>query len=95
MSREDKNLGRRSARRIVSFLVGGPLLVVTIVEAYLQSFGFFIDHFVIPKIKYGVPMLLRWQDVAWLVLFWPVAILLFYVSFRLLKYAFRGELPTS
>jgi hypothetical protein len=92
---EDKNLKLHLARRLIAVLVGGPLLLVTIVEAYLQNFGFYLDHFVIPKLKYGSPTLLRWQDVAWLALFWPIAILLFYVSFRLLKYAFRRELPSG
>jgi hypothetical protein len=78
---------------LISALVGGPLLLVTIVEAYLQSFGFCLDHLAIPELKYGVPMQLRWQDIAWLMLFWPIAILTLYVSYRLLKYAFLRESP--
>lgn len=89
---EDKNLKLRLAGRLISLIVGGPLLLVTVFEAYLQSFGFYLDHFIIPKLKYGDPMHLRWQDIAWVVFFWPIAILLFYISYRLLKYAFRREL---
>jgi len=67
---------------------------VVIIEAYLQSFGFYLGHYVIPELKYGVPTPLRWQDIAWLALFWPVAIVLSYVSYRLLKYAFQHDRDT-
>ena len=78
-------------RRVISALVGGLLLLGTLVEAYFQSFGFYQEHYVWPKEKYGVLTPLTWQDIVFLVAFWLVAIGLFYLSYRLLKYALRRE----
>jgi hypothetical protein len=84
-------------RRLISALVGPILLLGTLVEAYFQSFGFYQEHYLWPKEKYGVLTPLRWQDIVFLIVFWVVAIGLFYLSYRLLKYAVRREptLPTS
>jgi hypothetical protein len=90
---EGKKLKFHLAGRLISLVVGGPLLLVTIVEAYLQSVGFYLEHLEIPELKYGIPMQLRWQDIVWLMLFWPIAILMLYISHRLLKYAFLREPP--
>ena len=76
-------------RRLISALVGTSLLLVTLVEAYFQSFGFYEEHYIIPRAKYGVLTPLRWQDIAFLLVFWPMAITLFYASYRLLRYALR------
>jgi hypothetical protein len=82
---------RRLKRRFMPALVGSLLLVGTPVEAYFQSFGFYQEHYVWPREKYGVLTPLRWQDVAFQVMFWPVALGLFYLSYRLLRYAFRRQ----
>jgi len=78
-------------RRFISALVGGLLLVATLVEGYFQSFGFYREHYVWPKEKYGVLTPLRWPDMVFLVAFWVVAVGLLYLSYRLLRYALRGE----
>jgi hypothetical protein len=78
-------------RRLISALVGGLLLLGTLVEAFFQSFGFYQEHYLWPKEKYGVLTSLRWQDIVFLVAFWLVAVGLFYLSYRLLKYALRRE----
>jgi hypothetical protein len=85
------------ARRFISALVGGLLLVATLVEGYFQSFGFYQEHYVWPKEKYGVLTPLRSQDIVFLVAFWVVAMGLLYLSYRLLRYALRREpaLPAS
>lgn len=77
--------------RIVSAVVGFSLMLATVIEAYFQSIGFYRDHYVIPKEKYGVLTPLRWHDMAFLAVFWPVAIALFYASYRLIRYALRNE----
>jgi hypothetical protein len=82
---------RTLKRRVVPALAGSLLLVGTTIEAYFQSFGFYQEHYVWPKEKYGVLTRLRWQDVAFLIAFWPVALGLFYLSYRLLRYALRRE----
>jgi hypothetical protein len=79
-------------RRLISALTGSLLLLGTLVEGYFQSFGFYQEHYVWPREKYvGVLTPLRWQDIVFLVVFWVVAVGLFYLSFRLLKYALRRE----
>lgn len=84
-------------RRVTSALMGGLLLLGTLIEGYFQSFGFYKEHYVWPKEKYGVLTPLRWQDIVFLIVFWVVAVGLFYLSYRLLKYAVRREhaLPAS
>jgi hypothetical protein len=78
-------------RRLSSAFAGGALLLVTLIEAYFQSFGFYEEHYIWPMQKYGVPTALRWQDIVFVVVFWLIAIALLYASYRLLKYAFRRE----
>ena len=86
---------RTLKRRLIPALVGSLLLMGTLAEAYFQSFGFYKEHYVWPKEKYGVLTPLRWQDVAFLAVFWPLALALFYLSYRLLRYAFRRESPVA
>jgi hypothetical protein len=78
-------------RRLIPGLAGSLLLLGTLIEAYFQSFGFYREHYVWPMQKYGVLTPLRWQDVAFLVAFWLVAIGLLYLSYRLLK---TGSTPS-
>lgn len=78
-------------KRIITGLLGVPLLLVSVYEAYLQSFGFYAEHWTMPIEKYGARTALRWQDVAFLVVVWPILIGLFYVSYRLLKSSFHRE----
>jgi NADH:ubiquinone oxidoreductase subunit 5 (subunit L)/multisubunit Na+/H+ antiporter MnhA subunit len=80
-----------ATRRILAGLVGVPILLCTLVEAYFQSFGFYREHFSWPIEKYGALTPLRWQDIVFLVVFWIAAIASFYLSFRLLRFAFRGS----
>jgi hypothetical protein len=78
-------------RRVISALSGGLILLVTLVESYFQSFGFYQEHYVWPMEKYGILTPLRWQDRVFLVVFWIAAAALFYLSYRLLKYAIHRK----
>jgi hypothetical protein len=82
---------RTLKRRFASALTGGVLLLGTLVEGYFQSSGFYQEHYLWPREKYGVLTPLRWQDVAFLSVFWLVAMAVLYLSYRLLKYAFRRD----
>lgn len=86
---------RTCKRRIISVVLGGSLLLATIVEAYFASVAFYQDYYAIPKEKYGVLTPLRWQDATFLTAFWLVVIALVYASFRLLKYASRRNSSVS
>jgi len=77
-------------KRIIALLLSVPILCAALYEAYFQSFGFYAEHWTMPVEKYGVRTALRWQDIAFLALIWPVLLGLFYVSYRLFKYAFRS-----
>jgi len=79
------------SRRIILAVTGALILGTTLVEAYFQSFGFYKEHHVWPMEKFGVLTPLRWQDKAFLAGFWTLAIVLVYVSYRLLRRAFRRE----
>ncbi len=74
-------------RRITSALVGGSLLVAAAVEAYLLGKDAYYSYYFFPKFKdlYIAPT--RWQDFVSLLLTWGTVFLLFYLSYRLLKYA--------
>ncbi len=82
---------RATGHRLVSALSGTFLLVVTLWQSYLQSFGFYKEHYVWPREKYGVVTPLRRQHILFLIVFWPLAVGLFYLSYRLLKNAFRED----
>jgi hypothetical protein len=71
--------------------LGVPLLLALLYESYFLTFGFYAEHWTMPIEKYGVRTVLRWQDVAFLVVAWPILIGLFYVSYRLLRCAFCCE----
>jgi hypothetical protein len=77
--------------RWVSAAASVVILVPTLVEAYFQSIGFYEEHYVWPKEKFGVLTPPRWQDVAFLAVFWPLAIGLGYLAYRLLNYALGRE----
>jgi len=79
-------------KRFIAALLGVLLLLGILYEAHLQSFGFYAEHWTIPIEKYGVRTALRWQDIVFLVVIWPILLALFYVSYRLLKYAFRSKI---
>jgi hypothetical protein len=82
-------------KRAIAGLAGVPVLLVTLTEAYFQSFGFYAEHYTFQMEKFGVRSPLRWQDIMFLAVFWPTAIALIYVSYRLLKYAFQREHSAS
>jgi hypothetical protein len=78
-------------RRVLSGLLGALLLFGTVVEAIRGSLGFYREYYLMPREKYGVITALRWQDIAFFAAFWAVVIALLYVSYRLLRLAFRHE----
>ncbi len=78
-------------KRVIAGLLGVPLLLLAFYKAYLLSFGFYEEHWTIPIEKIGVRWPLRWQDIFFVVAAWSILLMLFYVSCRLVKYAFRTQ----
>lgn len=84
---------KMSVRRFTSFLIGGPLLLGTIWTGINLAEGTYYSYYLFPKFKEGYIIPTRWQDILALVVLWAGTILLLYVSYRLLKYAFRRQTP--
>ena len=85
----------RAVRRFTSGLVGLVLLLATAWMAFLQIEDAYYSYYLFPKFKEGYIAPTRWQDFAFMIAFWLGAILLFYLSYRLLKYAFRRKTEPS
>lgn len=79
------------SKRVAAALLGIPLFVATLWGAYSVNFNFYVEYWWMPLDKYGVRTPLRWQDVVLVAAVWSVLLVLFYVSYRLLKFAFHRE----
>ncbi|MGH9735775.1 MAG: hypothetical protein ACRD8A_14435 [Candidatus Acidiferrales bacterium] len=73
----------------ISAMAGGLLSLATVGELVRGTYGFYVDFYLMPEEKYGVLTPPRWQDVVFLIAFYLVSATLLYVSYRLLRYAFR------
>jgi hypothetical protein len=78
-------------RRFVAGLAGVPLLLAALYAAYSLGKRAYYDYFFYPKVKEGYTMPTRWQDIVALIVLWGATLLLLYLSYRLLKYAFRHK----
>ena len=76
-------------RRILSGVLGGAVLIAAMLTVRDLGEQVYYEYYLFPKVKDQYIMPLRWQDITALVLLWGGAILLLYLSYRLLKYAFR------
>lgn len=78
-----------TVRRFTSGLVGLVVLSATAWMGFLQVEVAYYNYYLFPKLKEGYIAPTRWQDFVFISVFWVVATLLFYVPYRLLKYAFK------
>jgi hypothetical protein len=79
------------SKRATAALLGVPLFLATVWVACRLTFNFYIEYWWMPLDKYGVRTPLRWQDVVFITAVWCVLLIQFYVSYRLLKFAFRRD----
>jgi hypothetical protein len=77
--------------RATSTLVGGLLFLETSWMAINLSEQTFENYYLFPRFKEGYILPTRWHDLVALAMLWIGVVLLLYVSYRLLKYAFRGH----
>lgn len=78
--------------RHVAALSGSILLIEIVATAYGTVERIYYDDFFYPKVKPGYILpTTRWQYCAEQAVFWIFAIGLLYMSYRLLKYAFRSN----
>jgi hypothetical protein len=78
-------------RRITSALVGGAFLLETLATVYSTGQGIYYDYYFYPKVKENYIMPTRWQNFVVLAIFLGATIVILYLSYRLLKYAFRRD----
>lgn len=76
-------------RQYASAFAGSLVLLCTVFETIRGSWGLYLEFYRIPKEKYGVLSPLRWQDGVFIIGFYGLALVLGYLSYRLLSYAFR------
>ena len=70
-------------------LVGAIILLPSLYFSYVVGRGMYYDYVLFPQLKaedhYIAPT--RWQDFAFLGIFWTTVLVLFFVSFRLIRFA--------
>lgn len=82
-------------RRFASALAGGSLLLAIAWAGFNLAEQAYYNYYFFPEFKEGYIMPTRSRDVVALAVLWGVIFLLLYVSYRLLKYAFRApNVPT-
>jgi hypothetical protein len=78
-------------KRVLLGLLGAAILIPVLYFSYNVGRGMYYGYFLFPKIKaedhYIAPT--RWQDFAFLTIFWTTALVLYFVSFRLLRFAMK------
>jgi hypothetical protein len=78
-------------KRILSGLVGAIILLPSLYFSYVVGRGMYYDYILFPKLKaadhYIAPT--RWQDFAFLGIFWTTVLVLFFASFRLIRFALK------
>jgi len=86
---------KATLHRIISGLVGSPLLLAGVGIAYIVGDDLYENYYLLPRIKERYIMPARWQDFVAIGGLSVGAVVLFYLSYRLLKYAFRRESRTG
>jgi hypothetical protein len=78
-------------RKCFSGLGGAGVLIVSLYFSYNVARGMYYDYLLFPKLKaedhYIAPT--RWQDFAFLAIFWTTILLLLFAAFRLLRFALK------
>lgn len=71
------------------------MLIPTLYFSYLVGQDMYYDYIVYPKLKgedhYIAPT--RWQDFAFLTIYWTVALVLFFASFLLVRHSLKPRPP--
>jgi hypothetical protein len=78
-------------RRLTAGLAGSVFLLETLSAIYSTGEQIYYDYYFYPKVKEGFIMPTRWRDFVEQAVFFVIAALVLYLSYRLLKYAFRSK----
>jgi|SRR5215470_10780352 len=87
----DMTLVVNAGRRFISALSGSLILLAALFETYNLFEDLYYNYYFYPRVKDGYIIPARWQDIVALIVLWGGTILLLYVAYRLLRYAFRGR----
>jgi hypothetical protein len=89
-------VSRRRVRQLASALAGASLLLAGFGLAYVFGDDVYENYFLLPRTKEGFISPTRWQDFVFLFGSAVASIMLVFVAYRLLKYAFRAKsIPTT
>lgn len=80
-------------KRYFSALGGAAVLAVNVYFSFNVAMGMYYSYIVWPRQKveehYIMPR--RWQDLTFLIVFWATSFVLLFVSFLLIRSAFKGR----
>lgn len=82
-------------RRVTAGLAGSVFLLETLSALYSTGERVYYDYYYYPKVKEDYIVPARWQDFVGHTMFFGCAAFVLYLSYRLLKYAFRPIDRTS
>ena len=80
-----------TVRRLISALSGALICPAALFETYNLFEDFYYNYYLYPRVKDGYIIPARWQDIVALIVLWAGTILLWYVAYRLLRYAFTAD----
>lgn len=82
-------------KRFLSGLIGTAILIPVLYFGFNVGRGMYYEYVLFPKLKaedhYIAPT--RWQDFAFLAIFWTSAVVLSIVSFLLIRFAMKPRPP--
>jgi hypothetical protein len=85
-------LAVNTGRRFISAVSGPLILLVALFETYNLFEDLYYNYYFYPSVKDGYIIPARWQEIVALIVLWAGTILLWYVAYRLLRYAFAPGL---
>ena len=80
-------------KKCLSAVGGIGLLIVSLYFSYRVGTGMYYDYFLFPTLKAEDHSIAptRWQDFAFLGIFWTTVLLSLFAAFRLLRFAMKGR----
>ncbi len=82
-------VSKQSLRRFASALLGIALLLTAAWNSFNMAEQAYYSYYVFARFKEGYIVPTRWHDFVALAVLWSGTVFLFYLSYRLLKYALR------
>ena len=84
-------------KRSLAGLVGTAIALPSVYFSYIVGRGMYYDYVLFPKLKaedHYIPPT-RWQDFTFLAFFWTSVLAVAFLSFRMLRFAFKPNVRVS